>query len=103
MRLESRLAALAAAGETTTYGALAKELGLRISDLTRELETLMEHDAATGKPFRAALLRQRLSPDHLPAPGFFQKAAALGHDISDPKAFTEHHRTAYFMSPNIPG
>ena len=92
MTLEHRLAALAAAGETITYGALARELGLRMSDLTAQLEALMEEDAAQGAPFRAALLRQRLSPDHLPAPGFFQKAAALGADVSDRAAFTARQR-----------
>jgi hypothetical protein len=92
MKLEEALAALAAAGETSTYGALAKDLGLRMADLTAQLESLMEEDAATGKPFRAALLRQRLSPHHLPAPGFFQKAADLGADISDPASFTEDQR-----------
>lgn len=92
MRLEDRLAALAAAGETISYGDLARELGLRMGDLTAQLEALMEEDAAQGKPLRAALLRQRLSPDHLPAPGFFQKAAELGADISDPLAFTRVQR-----------
>jgi hypothetical protein len=92
MTLEARLAALAAAGQTIGYGALAKELGLRMAELTAALEALMEVDAAQGRPFRAALLHQRLSPDHLPAPGFFQKAANLGADVSDPVAFTEDHR-----------
>jgi hypothetical protein len=101
--LESRLAALAAAGDTITYGALAKELGLRMADLTAQLEQLMEEDAAANRPFRAALLRQRLSPDHLPAPGFFQKAAELGHTTTDPAAFTQSHRQALHLSPNIPG
>jgi hypothetical protein len=96
--LESRLAALAAAGETITYGALAKDLGLRIADLTAQLESLMEDDAHAGKPFRAALLHQRLSPDHLPAPGFFQKAAALGADVSDPAAFTADQRHRLFQA-----
>jgi hypothetical protein len=91
-RLEARLAALAAAGQTIAYGALAKELGLRMADLTRQLETLMDEDAANGKPFRAALLCQRLSPDHLPAPGFFLKAAELGTDVSDPVAFAADQR-----------
>jgi hypothetical protein len=90
--LETRLAALAAAGQTIAYGALAKELGLRMADLTRQLETLMEADAANRKPFRAALLCQRLSPDHLPAPGFFLKAAELGADVSDPVAFAADQR-----------
>jgi hypothetical protein len=101
--LETRLAALAAAGETIAYGQLAKELGLRMADLTAQLEALMEIDAAQGKPFRAALLRQRLSPDHLPAPGFFQKAAELGHPTDDPIAFTKAQRQAHSMSPKIPG
>ncbi|MFN5996197.1 MAG: hypothetical protein ACK47C_07275 [Paracoccaceae bacterium] len=92
MTLEARLAALAAAGQTIGYGALAKELGLRMAELTAALEALMEVDAALGHPFRAALLHQRLSPDHLPAPGFFQKAADLGADVSDPVTFTEDHR-----------
>lgn len=91
-RVEHKLAALAAAGETTTYGALAKELGLRMADLTAQLEALMETDAAQGKPFRAALLCQRLSPDHLPAPGFFLKAADLGHPTDDPAAFVTDQR-----------
>ncbi|MFM7333052.1 MAG: hypothetical protein ACKO1H_01355 [Tabrizicola sp.] len=91
-RLEDKLATLAAAGETITYGDLARALGLRMADLTTELETLMEEDAAQGKPFRAALLRQRLSADQLPALGFFQKAAELGADISDPRVFTEDQR-----------
>ena len=101
--LEQRLAALAAAGQTATYGQLARDLGLRMADLTAELESLMEADAATGKPFRAALLSQRLSPDHLPAPGFFLKAAALGHRIDDPAAFTQSHRQALHLCSNIPG
>lgn len=90
--LETRLAALAAAGETLTYGELARELGLRMAELTGALEALMETDAAAGKPFRAAVLRQRLSPDALPAPGFFQKAAELGAEIGDPVAFTADQR-----------
>jgi hypothetical protein len=91
-RLEDKLAALAAAGETITYGALAKDLGLRMGDLTAQLESLMEEDAAAGKPFRAALLRQRLSLDLLPAPGFFLKAQELGHETSDTAAFALDHR-----------
>jgi hypothetical protein len=79
--LESRLAALAAAGETVTYGDLARALGLRVAELTAQLEALMEDDAAQGKPFRAALLRQRLSPEGNPAPGFYEKAAALGRTV----------------------
>ncbi len=101
--LETRLAALAAAGETIAYGQLAKELGLRMAHLTAQLEALMEEDAAQNRPFRAALLHQRLSPDNLPAPGFFLKAAELGHPTTDPAAFTHSHRQALHLSPNIPG
>ncbi len=99
--LETRLAALAFAGETITYGDLARALGLRMADLTRDLEALMEEDAAQGKPFRAALLRQRLSPDGHPAPGFFLKAAALGRPLTP--AEIESERQANFLSANIPG
>ena len=97
--LEDRLAALAAARETLTYGDLARDLGLRMADLTAQLESLMEEDAAAGKPFRAALLRQRLSPDHLPAPGFFQKAADLGRAGIDILA----ERQALHLCANTPG
>jgi hypothetical protein len=92
MTLEARLAALAAAGETIPYGQLAKELGLRMAELTARLEAMMEEDAAVDRPFRAAVLRQRLSPDHLPAPGFFEKAAALGADTADPAGFASEQR-----------
>ncbi|MEZ5797435.1 MAG: hypothetical protein R3D63_08225 [Paracoccaceae bacterium] len=90
-RLDARLAALAAAGETLTYGALARELGLRMADLTAALEATMEADTAAGAPLRAALCEARLTPG-LPAPGFFAKAAALGHAIGDPAGFVADHR-----------
>ncbi|MBA3909217.1 MAG: hypothetical protein C0524_04880 [Rhodobacter sp.] len=102
-KLESRLAALAAAGETSSYGDLARALGLRMADLTAQLETLMEADAREARPFRAALLRQRLSPDQLPAPGFFLKAAELGRPAQDPAAFIQAERQALLLFPNIPG
>lgn len=91
-RLEEKLAALAAAGETITYGALARELDLRIGDLTAALEALMEADAAAKRPFRAALCAARLSPQNLPAQGFFAKATALGRPAPDPAAFTATER-----------
>ena len=96
-RLESRLAALAAAGETITYGALARELGLRMGELTAALEALMEADARAGLPLRAALCEGRFAGG-LPARGFFDKAADLGFDISDPQAFASHQRRALFAS-----
>jgi len=99
--LEARLARLAALHQTTTYGALARDLGLTgpatIARLTAALETLMDQDAAQNLPFRAALVNARLA--QLPAPGFFDKASALGHDITDPVAFTERQRARLF-TPN---
>lgn len=91
--LETRLAALAVAGETITYGALARDLGLRMAELTAALERLMEEDTAAGHPLRAAICEARLSGG-LPARGFFDKAAELGHDVADPAALVIRHRRA---------
>jgi len=90
-RLEERLAALAASGTTIAYGALARELGWRVSDLTDALERLMEVDAATGAPQRAALLEARLG-NGMPAPGFFLKLAELGLNPDDPATFVAETR-----------
>ena len=89
-RLEARLAALTAAGQTTTYGALAKELGLRLIELTARLESLMEDDTAKGRPLRAALLNARGTD--LPARGFFDKAAELGTVVTDRVAWVADQR-----------
>jgi hypothetical protein len=93
--LEPRLAALAAAGQTVTYGALARDLGLRMGELTAALESLMEQDATTGHPLRAALCQGKLS-NGLPARGFFDKAADLGFDIAEPRTFADQQRRALF-------
>ncbi len=79
--LADRLAEMAARGETAGYGTLARDLGLRMTDLTAALEAMMERDAAAGRPFRAALLDARLTPGQ-PARGFFDKAAALGRPLT---------------------
>lgn len=93
--LEDRLAKLCSSGETITYGALARDLGLTgpgtISQLAAALEHLMEHDAAAGHPLRAAIVVGRLN-NHLPAPGFFAKAAALGFDVTEQAAFVARER-----------
>lgn len=99
--LAARLSELAALGQTISYGELARLLDLRIGELTDALEALMEQDAAAGRPFRAALLRQRLSQDNLPAPGFFLKATDLGRISLDAApagkaAFVAAERTALF-------
>lgn len=88
--LEARLAALAAAGETITYGELARELGLRMGALTAALEALMQIDAAAGQPLRAAVLCARGTT--LPARGFYDAAAELGFDITDRSEFANLHR-----------
>lgn len=101
--LEVRLAQLAASGQTITYGALARDLGLTgpgvIAQLTQALETLMERDAALDLPLRAALCCGRLNGD-LPGSGFFQKAATLGcyHD-QDQAQFVKTQRAQLFALP----
>lgn len=94
--LEARLAQLARSGQTTTYGALARDLAIpgpgSIAKLTDALETLMRADAAANRPLRAALCAGRLG-DGLPGQGFFQLAQRLGcYDGSDPSAFTRAER-----------
>ena len=97
--LPEALARLAALNETTTYGALARDLGLQgpatIARLTSALEQLMTEDAAQNLPLRAALLCQRGST--LPAPGFFDMAAALGYALLDPVQFVAEHRQALHL------
>lgn len=98
-RLEAALADYAKAGRCVTYGALAVEIGLdgpgRIARLTTLLESLMEQDAMAGRPLRAALVIGR-SSHSLPARGFFQKAEALGFEVSDPAAFFAKERARVF-------
>lgn len=96
--LSARLMDLAARHETITYGALAQALGWRVTTLTAALERLMEEDAATGHPLRAALLEAKLTPG-LPAPGFFAKAAELGLHPDDPAAFVAAQRKALGSKP----
>lgn len=95
--LEAQLSALALAGKTMTYGALARDLQVPVAVLTAGLEALMAEDAAAGRPLRAALLEGRLAGG-LPARGFFQAAAALGRDVSDPAAMAAAERAALFAA-----
>lgn len=90
--LAARLAELAARQETTHYGALARDLGLRVAELTAALEALMEEDASLGRPFRAVVVTARGSA--LPARGFFDKAAELGRPAADQAAFVAAERQA---------
>lgn len=90
--LTARLAYLAARGQSASYGALARDLGLRMGELTAALEALMEEDAALGRPFRAVVVNARGSA--LPARGFFDKAAELGRPAMDQAAFVAGERQA---------
>lgn len=101
-RLEARLAELAALGQTISYGALARELQIpgpgAIAKLTAMLESLMESDAAMGRPLRAVLCEGRLAGG-LPAQGFFDKAQALGrYDGSNPAIWVTAERAALRQS-----
>jgi len=72
-----------------TYDDVATALGLaaplRIHRVTRALETLMQEDAAAGRPLVAALVVSRTGRRE-PAPGFFALATALGRLPPEPAA-----------------
>ncbi len=93
MTLDDRLAALAAAGGTVTYGALARELGLRMGELTAALDAGMAADHAAGRPFRASICAARLG-DGLPARGYFDLLAKLGVAVGDKGTFVRAQRLA---------
>jgi hypothetical protein len=91
--LAARLRAVAAAGGTVGYGALARELGCKVAEVTAALEALMAEEAAAGRPFLAAVCAGRLAGG-LPAAGFFAAAQALGVRVDDPAAFVRQQRAA---------
>jgi hypothetical protein len=97
--LKGRLVQLAALGQTISYGDLARELALpppAIQTLAALLESLMEEDAAMGRPFLAAVMAGRLG-DGLPAVGFFEKAAQLDAAMTaDPAAFVAQQRAGLY-------
>jgi hypothetical protein len=78
---------MAAAGQTITYGGLARLLELSppntIRQITVGLERLMEEDAEAGRPFIAALVVSK-ARGGLPAMGFFDCARRLGRFAGDP-------------------
>ncbi|MFP4274781.1 MAG: DUF6522 family protein, partial [Paracoccaceae bacterium] len=80
-RIRAHLAGLSATELPLTYGALARGLGLympgAVRRVTRALETTMEEDARSGRPFLAALVVSRMR-GHRAGRGFFDKAAELG-------------------------
>ncbi|SUZ34014.1 hypothetical protein ROE7235_03795 [Roseibaca ekhonensis] len=55
----------------------------------------MVQDTAVGRPLRAALVVGRATGG-LPARGFFEKAQALGHDVSDAVGFHRAQLSACF-------
>ncbi len=95
--LRTRLMSLAALGQTITYGDLAREFDIpppSIATLTALLETLMDQDAAAGRPYLAAVMAGRLG-DGMPSLGFFEKAAELNAALSsDPEEFVMSQRHA---------
>ena len=89
--LAARLRAVAAVGGTVGYGALAREFGCRVAEVTAALEDLMAEDVAAGRPMLAAVCEGPLAHG-LPAPGFFVKAEALGIRVDDPATFVQQQR-----------
>lgn len=79
--LREYLRSVAASGRAVTYAEAARALGLRpphtIHRLALALERTMDADAAAGAPFLAAVVVSRTGTG-LPAPGFFERARALG-------------------------
>lgn len=80
-RLRAHLQAIAALRVPVTYLDLAKAMLLSpphtIHQVTEALEQLMAEDAATDRPFIAAMVISKWRSG-LPAPGFFDCAARLG-------------------------
>ena len=96
IRAEMALATTAANNRLITYAELAEAAGLtgryRIYRLTVWLEELIDSDAASNVPLRAARVISR-ARGGLPAPGFFMKCAALSlYDgpTNGPEAYSFH-------------
>lgn len=85
-RLRNHLQRIAGQRVPATYQELAKTLGLTsphtIHQVTEALEHLMAEDAATGRPFIAAIAISK-ARGSLPAPGFFDCARRLGRFTGD--------------------
>ena len=95
-RLREHLRKVAEQRLPVTYQEVAKALGLRppntIHQVTEALEHLMTEDAATDRPFIAAIVISK-ARGGLPAPGFFDCAARLGRfdgDAAGPEAWAFH-------------
>jgi hypothetical protein len=97
-RLRQHLQQIAERRVPTIYRELAKALGLNpphtIHQVTEALEHLMAEDAASDRPFIAALAISK-ARGGLPAPGFFDCARRLGRfagDEAGPDARAFHER-----------
>ncbi len=95
-RLREHLRKVAEQRLPVTYQEVAKALGLTppntIHQVTEALEHLMTEDAATDRPFIAAIVISK-ARGGLPAPGFFDCAARLGRfdgDAAGPEAWAFH-------------
>ncbi len=95
-RLREHLRKVAEQRLPVTYRDVAKALGLTppktIHQVTEALEHLMTEDAATDRPFIAAIVISK-ARGGLPAPGFFDCAARLGRfdgDAAGPEAWAFH-------------
>lgn len=106
-RVRSFLQDFAARARPITYQELANSMALApphtIHRLTHSLELLMQQDAAANRPFIAALVISKRR-NGLPAPGFFDCAAALGRFAGDATAFHEQEfaaAVAYWSRKNL--
>ena len=97
-RLRAHLEKIAVQRVPMAYQELAKALALTppntIHQVTEALEHLMAEDAATDRPFIAAIAISK-ERGGLPAPGFFDCARRLGRfagDEAGPEAWAFHAR-----------
>ncbi len=95
-RLREHLRMVAEQRLPVTYQEVAKALGLTppntIHQVTEALEHLMTEDAATDRPFIAAIVISK-ARGGLPGPGFFDCASRLGlfdGDAAGPEAWAFH-------------
>ena len=114
LRLRKHLQKIAERRVPTTYQELAKALGLTpphtIHQVTETLEHLMMEDAATDRPFIAAIAISK-ARGGLPAPGFFDCALRLGRfagDTAGLEAWAFHARefsaaVAFWAATATPG
>ena len=97
-RLRKHLQRIAERRVPITYQELAKALGLTppntIHQVAEALELLIAEDAATDRPFIAAIAISK-ARGGLPAPGFFECARRVGRfagDEAGPEAWAFHAR-----------